>query len=175
MNVKDLIFIVSILLFVSVHLLIGWVVNKINDRRDEVEELREKLKSAEDERDGWKDTAESTHKLLQAEHERADRLAAMNQGLTEDLAALKAYDPEEIEERLKKIREIKAEEEREKSLKNLERLNREVSAQIALSMLNSGYGFPASACCSPAAQGLRSQTLEQMVYAQQYQNARWTL
>lgn len=144
--------------------------------KDEVDDLREKLKAAEDERNGWRETAESTHKLLQAEHDRADRLAAMNQGLTEDLTALKAYDPEEIEERLKKIREIKAEEEREKSLKNLERLRREVSAQIALSMLNSGgYGFPASACCSPAAQGLRSQTLEQMVYAQQYQNARWTL
>lgn len=121
--------------------------------KDEVDDLREKLKSAEEERDGWKDTAESTHKLLQAEHERADRLAAMNQGLTEDLAALKAYDPEEIEERLKKIREIKAEEERKKSLENLERLRREVSAQIALSMLNSGgYGSLASACCSLADQ-----------------------
>lgn len=121
--------------------------------KDEVDDLCEKLKAAEDERDGWKETAESTHKLLQAEHERADRLAAMNQGLTEDLAALKAYDPEEIEERLKKIREIKAEEERKKSLENLERLRREVSAQIALSMLNSGgYGFLASACCSLADQ-----------------------
>ena len=119
--------------------------------KGEVDDLREKLKAAEDERDGWKDTAESTHKLLQAEHERADRLAAMNQGLTEDLAALKAYDPDEIEERLKKIREIRAEEEREKRLKNLERLNREVSAQIALSMLNMG-GFQASAFCSLADQ-----------------------
>ena len=115
--------------------------------KGEVDDLREKLKAAEDERDGWKDTAESTHKLLQAEHERADRLAAMNQGLTEDLAALKAYDPEEIEERLKKIREIRAEEER------VERLSREVGAQIALSMLNSGgYGSLASACCSLADQ-----------------------
>lgn len=120
--------------------------------KNEGDDLREKLKAAEDERDRLRETAESTHKLLQAEHDRADRLAAMKQGLTEDLAALKAYDPEEIEERLKKIREIKAEEEREKRLENLERLRQEVNVQIALSMLNIGYGFPASACCSLADQ-----------------------
>lgn len=119
--------------------------------KDEVDDLCEKLKAAEDERDGWKDTAESTHKLLQAEHERADRLAAMNEGLTEDLAALKAYDPEEIEERIKKIREIRAEE-REKRLENLERLRQEVSVQIVLSMLNSGYGSPERVYCSLADQ-----------------------
>ena len=118
---------------------------------EEVDDLREKLKSAEDERDGWKDTAESTHKLLQAEHERDDRLATIHQGLTEDLAALKAYDPAEIEERLKKIREIKAGEERKKSLENLERLTNEARAQIALSMLNMG-GFQSSAFCSLADQ-----------------------
>ena len=85
--------------------------------------------------------------------ERADRNGAIAEGLAEDLAALKAYDPEEVEERLKKIREIRAEEEREKRLENLERLRREVSAQIALSMLNSGgFGSPASACCSLADQ-----------------------
>lgn len=120
---------------------------------EEVEYLREKLKAAEDERDGLKNTVESTHKLLRAEQERADRLAAMNEGLTEDLAALKAYDPEEIEERLKKIREIRAEEEREKRFENLERLTIEARAQIALSMLNrGGFGSPASACCSLADQ-----------------------
>lgn len=85
--------------------------------------------------------------------ERADRNGAIAEGLAEDLAALKAYDPEEVEERLKKIREIKAEEEREKRLENLERLTIEAGAQIALSMLNSGgLGFPVSACCSLADQ-----------------------
>jgi len=85
--------------------------------------------------------------------ERADRNGAIAEGLAEDLAALKSYNPEEVEERLKKIREIRAEEEREKRLENLERLRQEVSAQIALSMLNSGgFGSPASAICSLADQ-----------------------
>lgn len=143
--------VLSVLIFVGAY---------VYDRRhgeaaqlaDKVDDLREKLKDAEDERDGWKEKAESTDKLLRAAVERADRLAAMGHGLAEDLAALKAYDPEEIEERLKKIREIKAEEELKKRLENLERLRREVSAQIALSVLNSGYGSLASACCSLAAQ-----------------------
>lgn len=106
----------------------------------------------------YKEEADRLRDLLKTATDRADRLAAMNEGLTEDLAALKAYDPEEIEERLKKIREIRAEEERKKSLENLERLRREVSAQIALSMLNcgglnsGGLGFSASVCCSLADQ-----------------------
>lgn len=138
--------VISVLIFVGAY---------VYDRRhgeaaqlkDEVDDMREKLKAAEDERDGWRETAETTDKLLRAATERADRLSAMNQGLTEDLAALKAYNPDEIEERLKKIREIRAEEER------VERLSREVGAQIALSMLNSGgYGSLASACCSLADQ-----------------------
>lgn len=158
MNVKDLIFIVGTLLSIPVCLLIAWVVNKINDRKDTVEELREKLRTAEDERDGWKETAESTHKLLQAEHERADRLAAMNEGLTEDLAALKACDPEEIEERLKKIREIRADEERQKADAQLKSTLFRLAA-VAMSnpyvgnpLSSCGYGFPASACCSLADQ-----------------------
>ena len=124
--------------------------------KDEVDDLREKLKAAEDERDGWKEKAESTHKLLHAEHERADRLSAMNQGLTEDLAALKSYDPDEIEERLKKIRQIRAEEEKGAQEDKLRQT-------IAWSMLNAQlnvikqYKRP-----SPA--------LEQMAYAQSYQN-----
>lgn len=158
MNVNDVIFIVGTLLFIPVYLLIAWVVNKINDRKDTVEELREKLKTAEDERDGWKETAESTHRLLQAEHERADRLAAMNEGLTEDLAALKAYDPEEIEERLKKIREIGAEEERQKAEAQLKATLFRL-AGVAMSnpyvgnpLSSCGYGSPESACCSLADQ-----------------------
>ena len=91
-------------------------------------------------------------KLAQEASDRANRNGAIAEGLQEELAALKAYDPEEIEERLKKIREIKAEEERKKSLENLEKLRQEVNVQIVLSMLNSGYGFPASACCSIADQ-----------------------
>ena len=143
MSVKDAIFIVGTLLFIPLCGLIAWVVSKIidrmNDRRDEVEELREKLKTAEDERDGWKETAESTHKLLQAEHERADRLAAMNQGLAEDLAALKAYNPDEIEERLKKIREIKADEERRKQAEKIQEL---VSLSVLNAQLNVLAGTP---------------------------------
>lgn len=143
MNVKDVIFIVGTLLSMPLCGLIAWVVSKIidrvSDRRDEVDELREKLKTAEDERDGWKETAESTHKLLQAEHERADRLAAMNQGLAEDLAALKAYDPDEIEERLKKIREIKADEERRKQAEKIQEL---VSLSVLNAQLNILAGTP---------------------------------
>lgn len=124
--------------------------------KDEVEELREKLKAAEDERDGWKETAESTHKLLQAEHERADRLAAMNQGLTEDLAALKAYDPEAVEERLKKIREIRAEEEKSALEDKLRQTIAWSMIHAQLNVINQ-YRPP-------------SPTLEQTVCAQSYRN-----
>jgi len=51
--------------------------------------------------------------LLHEANDTSYRMQCMAQGLGEDLAALKAYDPEEIEERLKKIREIRAEEERQ--------------------------------------------------------------
>ena len=79
--------VLSVLIFVGAYLY---------DRRhgeaaqlaEEVHDLREKLIAAEDERDGWKETAESTDKLLRAAVERADRLAAMGHGLAEDLAAL---------------------------------------------------------------------------------------
>lgn len=162
MNVNDVVFIVGALLLIPLCGLITWVVNKINDRmndrRDEVDELREKLRTAEDERDGWKETAESTHKLLRAEQERADRLAAMNQGLIEDIAALKAYDPDEIEERLKKIREIRADEERQKAEAQLKATLFRL-AGVAMSnpyvgnpLSSCGYGFPESAYCSLADQ-----------------------
>lgn len=123
---------------------------------EEVDDLREKLKTAEDERDGWKDTAESTDKLLRAAVERADRLSAMNQGLTEDLAALKAYNPEAVEERLKKIREIRAEEEKGA-------LEDKLRETIAWSMLNAQLNV-INQYRPP------SPTLEQMVCAQSYQN-----
>lgn len=165
MDVVDWILIIGAISAFPLCVLIAWIVDTINDRvnnrRYEVEELREKLKTAEDERDGWKETAESTHKLLQAEHERADRLSAMNQGLTEDLAALKAYDPEEIEERLKKIQKIRAEEEKRA-------LEDKLRQTIAWSMINSQLN-------AMAIPGWRNQTLEQTVFAQQYQSAKWTL
>lgn len=143
MNVKDVIFIVGTLLSIPLCGLIAWIVNKINDRRDEVDDLREKLKSAEDERDGWKETAESTDKLLRAAVERADRLAAMGHGLAEDLAALKAYDPEEIEERLKKIREIRADEERQKAEAELKAM---LFRLAGVAMSNPYVGNPLSSC-----------------------------
>lgn len=150
----DGMFVIIALSLMPVTGLIAWIVSKISDhtnaRKDEIESLKDELKTALEERDGWKDTAESTHKILQNVQERADRNGAIAEGLAEDLAALRAYDPEEIDERLKKIREIRAEEEREE---RLERLKRDVYAQIALSMLNSGgFGSPASACCSLADQ-----------------------
>jgi len=61
--------------------------------------------------------------------ERADRNGAIAEGLAEDLAALKAYDPEEIEERLKKIREIRADEERNERMKREDELLRLWAAQ----------------------------------------------
>lgn len=140
--------VLSVLIFVGAYLY---------DRRhgeaaqlaEEVHDLREKLKAAEDERDGWKETAESTDKLLRAAVERADRLAAMGHGLAEDLAALKAYNPEEVEKRLKKIREIRAEEERKKAEKRRDELMVQIAAAQMLSAQNSlGFGaFSSPASC----------------------------
>lgn len=61
-------------------------------------------------------------KLAHDAMDRANRNGAIAEGLAEDLAALKAYNPEEIEERLKKIREIRAEEERRRTEEELRRL-----------------------------------------------------
>jgi len=68
--------------------------------------------------------------------ERADRNGAIAEGLAEDLAALKAYNPEEVEERLKKIREIRAEEERTERMKREDELLRLWAAQ---SLMTSQY------------------------------------
>lgn len=153
MDVVDWILIIGAISALPLYGLVSWACGKIRervvDRRYEVEELREKLKAAEDERDRWKETAKSTDKLLRAAVERADRLAAMGHGLAEDLAALKAYDPDEIEERLKKIREIRAEEERKESVA---KLNQAIQLQVAYSMLHGGYGFTPNAYCSLADQ-----------------------
>lgn len=64
--------------------------------------------------------------------ERADRNGAIADGLAEDLAALKAYNPEEIEERLKKIREIRADEERTERMKREAELLRFYRAQLLM-------------------------------------------
>lgn len=81
--------------------------------------------------------------------ERADRNGAIAEGLAEDLAALKAYDPEEIEERLKKIREIRAEEERNAQMKREAELFRLWAAQ---SLMASQY------CSSDLASRLKWQS-----------------
>lgn len=149
--------VLSILIFVGAY---------VYDRRhgeaaqlkDEVDDLRDKLKAAQDERDGWRETAESTDKLLRAAVERADRLAAMGHGLAEDLAALKAYDSEEIEERLKKIREIRADEERQKAEAKLKSMLFRLAGVVMSNpyvgnpLSSCGYSFPESAYCSLADQ-----------------------
>lgn len=65
--------------------------------------------------------------------ERADRNGAIAEGLAEDLAALKAYDPEKVEEHLKKIREIRADEERNERMKREAELFRLWAAQSLMS------------------------------------------
>lgn len=95
-------------------------------------------------------------KLAHNAMDRANRNGAIAEGLAEDLAALKAYDPEEIEERLKKIREIRAAEEKT----TLEDKLRET---IAWSMLNAQLNVISQ--YKPP-----SPTLEQTVCAQSFQN-----
>lgn len=147
--------VLSVLIFLTV-----WLYERRHGEaarlKDEVDDLRDKLKAAQDKRDGWRETAESTDKLLRAAVERADRLAAMSHGLAEDLAALKAYDPEAVEERLKKIREIRAEEEKSA-------LEDKLRQTIAWSMLNAQLNV-INQYRPP------SPTLEQTVCAQSYQN-----
>lgn len=77
--------------------------------------------------------------LLHEANERADRNAAIAQGLGEELAALKEYDPEEVEEQLKKIREIRAEEERKA---NEEKLKQSIDLAILNAQLNILAGTP---------------------------------
>lgn len=128
--------VVSVVAFLT-----AWIYCRRHDEaaelQKEVDDLREKLKTVTEERDGWKETAESTNKLLRIATERADRLASMNDGLTQDLAALKAYNPDEIEERLKKIREIKADEERKKAEAQRENL---IIAMMQTQFLSQQYG-----------------------------------
>lgn len=128
--------VVSVVAFLT-----AWIYNRRHDDaaelQEEVDDLREKLKTVTEERDGWKETAESTDKLLRIATERADRLASMNDGLAKDLAALKAYNPDEIEERLKKIQEIKADEERKKAEAQRENL---IIAMMQTQFLSQQYG-----------------------------------
>lgn len=113
-------------------------------RRDDIAE-----NDAPETQTDYKAEGDHLRVLLKTATERADRLAAMNQGLTEDLAALKAYNPEEVEERLKKIREIRADEERQKAEKELQMLLFHMAAAAQMSM---PYGGIANSCCSLADQ-----------------------
>ena len=74
-------------------------------REEQINRLKERYGDNEKDISYWKKLA---HELADEAH----RNGAIAEGLAEDLAALKAYDPEEIEEKLRKIREIRAEEER---------------------------------------------------------------
>ena len=72
---------------------------------DELERLESKCSDGEHDISYYK-------KLLHDVTEQAHRNGAIAEGLAADLAALKEYNPEEVEEKLRKIREIRAEEER---------------------------------------------------------------
>ena len=74
-------------------------------REEEINRLKERYGDNEKDIHYWK-------KLAKDLADEAHRNGAIAEGLAEDLAALKAYNPEEVEERLRKIREIRAEEER---------------------------------------------------------------
>lgn len=80
-----------------------------NKTLDELEEELDHLKSKCS--DGEHDIS-YYKKLLYDITEQAHRNGAIAEGLAADLAALKEYNPEEVEEKLRKIREIRAEEER---------------------------------------------------------------
>lgn len=80
-----------------------------NKTLDELEEELDHLKSKCS--DGEHDIS-YYKKLLHDVTEQAHRNGAIAEGLAADLAALKEYNPEEVEEKLRKIHEIRAEEER---------------------------------------------------------------
>lgn len=71
-------------------------------------------------------------KLAHDAMDRANRNGAIAEGLAEDLAALKAYDPEEIEKRLKKIQEIRADEERQKANAELNAMLFQMAASVIM-------------------------------------------
>lgn len=77
--------------------------------------------------------------LLHEANDTSYRMQCMAQGLGEELAALKEYDPEEIEERMKKIREIKAAEERSALQKKLKEY---IDTSILNAQLNILAGTP---------------------------------
>lgn len=109
-----------------------------NDLRDFANfSIREDVSDGEEEpqepQPDYKAEVDRLRQLLTEATDNANRLAAMNEGLTEDLAALKAYNPEEVEERLKKIREIRADEERNERMKREDELLRLWAAQSLMS------------------------------------------
>ena len=113
-----------------------WIYSRASDARETIANLRKDLKAEKDNAERIKKEmgADIEHykKLLHEVIDIKNREAAINQGLTEELAALKAYHPEEIEEKLKKIREIRADAERQKSEEELRKF---LLAQAAAQML----------------------------------------
>lgn len=71
--------------------------------------------------------------------DRADRNGAMAEGLVEDLAALRKYDPEKVDKQLKNIREIRANEELKKKQSELQEAL--FKAQMAMIMQVPYGGF----------------------------------
>ena len=127
-----------------------------NDLRDFAEfsgreDVSDDEEEPQDSQPDYKAEVDRLRKLLTEAMDKANRLAAMNEGLTEDLAALKAYDPEKIEERLKKIREIRADEERNEQMKREAELFRLWAAQ---SLMTSQYQY----CSSDLASRLKWQS-----------------
>lgn len=112
-----------------------------NDLRDfanfsEREDVSDGEEEPKEPQPDYKAEVDRLRKLLTEATDNANRLAAMNEGLTEDLAALNSYNPEEVEERLKKIREIRADEERTARMKREDELLRLYMAQ---SLMTSQY------------------------------------
>lgn len=119
-------------------------------KRDELEKLQEQRNRNNAEE------LERRDRLLKAAVERAERAEAMCEGLTADLAALKAYDEEDIEKRLEKIRKVRNEEERMEELRKLLELNQKLMAlrcgmPFGVPPVSPyGWGDMAGACASSA-------------------------
>ena len=84
----------------------------INELEKEINELKERYGNDEKDISYWK---KLVHELADESH----RNGAIAEGLAEDLSALKAYNEEEVEEKLRKIRDIRAEEERIRKIRQM--------------------------------------------------------
>lgn len=122
--------------------------------KDESAALRKAIDRADEDREEDIECIKQQHKaeleyykkLVKDTADLASRNGAIAEGLAEDLAALKAYNPDEIEERMKKIHELRAEEERLESIRKMnDAWQQYYNAQMA--MLASSalrYGGPMS-------------------------------